>query len=113
MYVIYPDGMHSGYPLVAKLEEFNRIMHVQSSSKGAALALDAWWGIFHELGHNHQWRSWNTEATTETTCNWWAINVIEQVRGMKTYAFYGIFFIKLTRALLLFCWRSPFKKNQF
>ncbi len=31
------------------------------------------WGLFHELGHNHQAREWTFEGTGEVTCNLWSL----------------------------------------
>ena len=71
--------MHSGYPIVGTLSELDRLLVLTSESE----ILDSWWGLFHEFGHNRQWRSWNIEATTEATCNWWPIYVIEQVNKVN------------------------------
>jgi hypothetical protein len=39
------------------------------------------WGLFHELGHNHQESDWTFDGTTEVTCNLFSLYVLEKVCG--------------------------------
>ena len=55
--------MHSGYPFMAHLASADDAVdldHLQSEGD---------WGMFHELGHNHQWNPSRLPGTTEATCN--------------------------------------------
>ncbi|MEC8378954.1 MAG: M60 family metallopeptidase [Myxococcota bacterium] len=70
--------MHSGYPVMAHLESVPNVLSLDSMSTQGD------WGIFHELGHNHQWRDWLLPGTTETTCNLWSVYVMEMVVGIGT-----------------------------
>jgi hypothetical protein len=36
-------------------------------------------GLIHEIGHNHQWDSWTTEANSEVGCNFFSLYVNENV----------------------------------
>jgi hypothetical protein len=41
------------------------------------------WGIFHELGHNHQVPDWTFEGTGEVTCNLFSFYVYDKLCGVK------------------------------
>lgn len=68
--------MHSGYPIMTHLDAAARMVDVKLlSTKGD-------WGLFHEMGHNHQNPDWTFEGTTEVTCNLFALYVLEHVVGL-------------------------------
>ena len=65
--------MHSGYPIMGFVSAVDDSMSVSNLKKVGT------WGITHELGHNHQWKSWTVSGTTETGCNWFSLYVHQQV----------------------------------
>jgi hypothetical protein len=66
--------MHSGYPIMTHLDAADDMTQLAKLSAGS-------WGLFHELGHNHQESDWTFDGTTEVTCNLFSLYVIEQVCG--------------------------------
>jgi hypothetical protein len=55
--------MHAGYPIMTHLDATERFVDFgRLSTKGD-------WGMFHELGHNHQRREWTFDGAVEVTCN--------------------------------------------
>lgn len=62
--------MHSGYPIMTHLDAAATMAGVDRLRKGA-------WGLYHELGHNHQHRDWTFSGTTEVTCNLFSLYVIQ------------------------------------
>lgn len=69
--------MHSGYPIMTHLDAAPRMVDV------GLLATKGDWGLFHELGHNHQAPEWTFEGTGEVTCNLFALYVLETVCGFR------------------------------
>lgn len=75
--------MHSGYPIMMHLDAAARMVDVDLlRSKGD-------WGLFHEMGHNHQQPEWTFDGTTEVTCNLFSLYVLQHVCGMKDVAGHG------------------------
>jgi len=69
--------MHSGYPIMTWLDAAPRFVnHELLSTKGD-------WGMFHEMGHNHQSGLWTFGGTIETTVNLFTVYVLETVLGRK------------------------------
>ena len=65
--------MHSGYPVMTHLDAAKRMVNLQTlSTKGD-------WGLFHELGHNHQQPDWTFPGTVEVTCNLFTVYVMDNV----------------------------------
>ena len=64
--------MHSGYPIMTFLDQTRNFASRESLLKGN-------WGIFHELGHNHQAADWTFEGTSEVTCNLFTLYVLEKM----------------------------------
>ncbi len=62
--------MHSGYPIMTHLDAAASMASVDKLRAGT-------WGLYHELGHNHQHRDWTFAGTTEVTCNLFSLYVIE------------------------------------
>lgn len=62
--------MHSGYPIML----LSGVLNVTD------IRLNGGWGVFHELGHNMQYKPWVWEATVETTPNVWSVFLHETVR---------------------------------
>lgn len=68
--------MHSGYPIMTWMDQPQNFASRASLIKGN-------WGIFHELGHNHQVKDWTFEGTGEVTCNLFSFYVYDKLCGVK------------------------------
>jgi hypothetical protein len=68
--------MHSGYPIMTHLDAAPRMTSLETMKKGD-------WGLFHELGHNHQADAWTFESTGEVTNNLWTLYILETVCGTR------------------------------
>ena len=69
--------MHSGYPFMAhdlSVEEVVNLTHMSENGD---------WGMFHELGHNHQWMPSTLPGTTETGCNFASVYLMEELVGIE------------------------------
>ena len=64
--------MHSGYPILAWLDQSGKVANLDSLKQGN-------WGFFHELGHNHQRPDWTPAGTGEVTCNIFSMYCFETV----------------------------------
>jgi len=63
--------MHSGYPIMTFLDAAPRFVNLQGlRTKGD-------WGMFHEMGHNHQSGDWTFGGTGEVTENLFSLYVLE------------------------------------
>lgn len=70
--------MHSGYPIMAHLDAGAWLPSITELRTGN-------WGLYHELGHNHQEDGWTFDGTTEVTCNLFTLYVHDTVcRDAKT-----------------------------
>jgi len=65
--------MHAGYPIMTHLDAAPRFVDL------ATLSTKGDWGMFHEMGHNHQHRDWTFGGTTEVTCNLFSLYLMETV----------------------------------
>jgi len=71
-------SMHAGYPLMGGLNRAGtfvdkaRIMRNEQSA----------WGLFHEIGHNHQNHLWVYRGTTEVTVNLFTLYIYEKMCGL-------------------------------
>ena len=68
--------MHSGYPFMAHTASVNGVVN------GSYMRQNGDWGMFHELGHNHQWMSSTLPGTTETTCNLYSVKLMTELVGV-------------------------------
>ena len=59
---------HSGYPIVAFLDWTDGALDPVGS-----------WGLFHELGHNHQNLDWVLPGSTECSVNLWSVYLHEAI----------------------------------
>ncbi|CAN5822122.1 hypothetical protein BH11PLA1_BH11PLA1_00330 [soil metagenome] len=66
--------MHSGYPIMTHLDAAPDMVHEARLRAGT-------WGLFHELGHNHQQGMWTFEGTGEVTNNLWSLYLMETIAG--------------------------------
>ncbi len=69
--------LHNGYPLMSHInpEHFDGYLNQEE------LARVGDWGVFHEIGHNHQSHHWTPEGTSEVTVNLFTCYAIETVVG--------------------------------
>ncbi|MCB9884933.1 MAG: hypothetical protein H6838_05535 [Planctomycetes bacterium] len=72
---ISAGAMHSGYPIMTHLDAAADMVDLQRMQKGP-------WGLFHELGHNHQQKDWTFAGTTEVTVNLFSLYLCETLCGM-------------------------------
>lgn len=68
--------MHSGYPIMTHLDAAESMV-----SKERLLAGN--WGLFHEMGHNHQSGDWTFDGAGEVTVNLFSLYVCETVCRLK------------------------------
>ncbi len=66
--------MHSGYPIMTHLDAADEMVEEAKLRAGS-------WGLFHELGHNHQQGTWTFHGTGEVTCNLFSLYIMETVCG--------------------------------
>ncbi len=66
--------MHSGYPIMTHLDAAEAMASREKILAGQ-------WGLFHELGHNHQEGDWTFGGTGEVTCNLFSLYIMETVCG--------------------------------
>lgn len=64
--------MHAGYPVMTWADQYTKLVDTQVLLKGS-------WGLFHELGHNHQSRDWTFGGTGEVTVNLFTLYVFDKV----------------------------------
>ena len=67
--------MHDGYPLMAHLDQKANLVDAAHLRAGH-------WGVFHEVGHNHQSRDWTFDGTLEVTVNLFTLYVYEFLCGI-------------------------------
>jgi hypothetical protein len=75
--------MHAGYPIMTHLDMPPVMVdkaRMMSNGHGGV------WGLFHELGHNHQSRDWTFGGTGEVTVNLFTLYVFENVCGLRAKA---------------------------
>jgi hypothetical protein len=66
--------MHSGYPIMTHLDAAPLMVERARLTAG-----DTAWGLYHEMGHNHQSPDWTFEGTGEVTVNLFTLYVIDQL----------------------------------
>ncbi|MBI3817087.1 MAG: hypothetical protein HY286_00225 [Planctomycetes bacterium] len=67
--------MHSGYPIMTHLDGAEQMTDLTILKTSRA------WGIYHELGHNHQEPDWTFDGTGEVTNNIFSMYAIEAIAG--------------------------------
>jgi hypothetical protein len=76
--------MHSGYPIMA---------HVPSAKDAIdldKLRREGQWGLFHELGHNHQGRAYTFNSFVEVTVNLHTLYLMKTLCGLEPRAARGV-----------------------
>ena len=68
--------MHSGYPIMTHLDAADDMVSAAALRKGT-------WGLYHELGHNHQSADWTFGGTGEVTVNLFSMYIIEKVCNIR------------------------------
>jgi len=71
--------MHSGYPLMTMLDITGTMVDIERIKANRHHGI---WGLFHEIGHNHQSHDWTFHGTTEVTVNLFSLYVMEKVCGL-------------------------------
>lgn len=66
--------LHNGYPLMGHRDPKGRDGAVEKET----LAAGAMWGVYHEIGHNHQKRCWTPACCGEVTVNLFSVLAIEK-----------------------------------
>ncbi|MCG3121695.1 MAG: hypothetical protein GIKADHBN_00063 [Phycisphaerales bacterium] len=70
--------MHSGYPIMTHLDAGAWLPSLAELKSGN-------WGLYHELGHNHQKGEWTFDGTGEVTCNLFCLYIHDTLcEGGKT-----------------------------
>ncbi|MGN0832480.1 MAG: M60 family metallopeptidase [Kiritimatiellia bacterium] len=69
--------LHDGYPIMSHVNE----QHFDWAIDRKLLEAGHGWGVYHELGHNHQNRAWTPEGTSEVTVNLFTLHALETVAG--------------------------------
>ncbi|AQQ08702.1 hypothetical protein L21SP3_00491 [Sedimentisphaera cyanobacteriorum] len=67
--------MHSGYPIMTQSDQFDTLADINTLKNGS-------WGLFHEIGHNHQRKAWTFSGATEVTVNIFTVYVFDKVCGI-------------------------------
>ena len=73
--------MHAGYPIMAPIQPLAKeILDVETlKQKGN-------WGVYHEIGHNHQQREWTWDGLGEVTVNLFSMYVYDTINpGAKQH----------------------------
>ncbi len=74
--------MLSGYPITAHLDQQANVVDVKH------LRTEGNWGIFHEVGHNHQSWDWTFDGTVEVTVNLFTLYAYEFLCGVPVASAY-------------------------
>jgi Peptidase M60, enhancin and enhancin-like/N-terminal domain of M60-like peptidases len=70
--------MHAGYPIMTHLDAGEWLPSLAELRSGN-------WGLYHELGHNHQVDDWTFDGTVEVTCNLFCLYIHDTLcAGGKT-----------------------------
>ncbi len=66
--------MHAGYPIMAPIQPLAKeILDVQTLKQNGN------WGIYHEIGHNHQQPEWTWDGLGEVTVNLFSMYVLDTI----------------------------------
>lgn len=72
--------MHAGYPIMTHLDVASNLV---SASALQNRNIESNWGLFHEVGHNHQSPDWTFDGTVEVTVNIFTLYVQEKLWGVS------------------------------
>ena len=76
--------MHSGYPIMTLLDVAPVLVDKARMMRNGHGGV---WGLFHEMGHNHQSGDWTFGGTVEVTVNLFTLYVFEKVCGSPKGSF--------------------------
>ena len=98
--------MHSGYPIMAHLGS------VRDAIDLPKLLREGQWGLFHELGHNHQGRAYTFNSFVEVTVNLHTLYLMQKLCALEPRAARGRLgdFDELLRQRLVEKKRGPFEE---
>ncbi|MCY3761875.1 MAG: M60 family metallopeptidase, partial [Gemmatimonadetes bacterium] len=74
--------MIAGYPIMAHLDQQANVLDVEH------LRTEGNWGMFHEVGHNHQSGDWTFDGTIEVTVNLFTLYAYEFLCGIPVASAY-------------------------
>lgn len=75
--------MHSGYPIMAHVPSAKDAIDLEK------LRREGQWGLFHELGHNHQGRAYTFNSFVEVTVNLHTLYLMKTLCGLEPRAARG------------------------
>ncbi len=64
--------LHSGYPIMGHLETVENVIDLENVRAVP-------WGPVHELGHNHQQRTWTNSFNVEVSCNFFPVYIRQTI----------------------------------
>lgn len=70
--------MHAGYPIMTHLDAAPVMVDRDALRNNRSPT----WGLYHEVGHNHQHPDWTFSGTGEVTVNLFTLYVLEEICGM-------------------------------
>lgn len=70
--------LHNGYPMMCHTD---LTTHYDVSINKEMLEKGGGWGIYHEIGHNHQFPDWTPPGMGEVTCNIFTLLAINRTSG--------------------------------
>jgi len=76
--------MHSGYPVMVLLDMPEVMVDKARMMKNGHGGV---WGLWHEMGHNHQAGDWTFDGTGEVTVNLFTLYVFDEACGLPRTAF--------------------------
>ena len=71
--------MHAGYPIMIPTGSAKHLV----DNAGILAGKDVW-GLFHEMGHNHQNRDWTFDGTGEVTVNFFTLYCLRHLCGQTS-----------------------------
>ena len=72
--------MHAGYPIMIPWGSTKHLVNAQTIRTGKEGDV---WGLFHEMGHNHQNGDWTFQGTGEVTVNFFTLYCMDKLCGLK------------------------------
>ncbi len=75
--------MHSGYPIMAPLASAAKLVSAERMKK------EGDWGMYHELGHNHQCLDWVLDGETEVSVNIFSVYTYQKINGRDSSNTHG------------------------
>lgn len=70
--------MHAGNPIMTHEDVAFEFLGAQKN-----IFKDGNWGIYHQLGHNHQDHKWTMKGTIEVTCNIYSLYLYWKMHGVS------------------------------